>query len=76
MAVFSSYADIGAVEQTSSRYNKKFRDVAAYAAVALIAMAAAIPTAIATAGADNDGLFTECFSASCEQSENPALLNK
>jgi len=50
--------------------------VAAYAAVALIAMAAAIPTAIATAGADNDGLFTECFSASCEQSENPALLNK
>lgn len=76
MAVFSSYADIGISVRKSSHISKKSRDIAAYTAVALIAMAVAIPAAIATSGTDNAGLFTECFGASCEQSETLALLNK
>lgn len=76
MAVFSSYADIGSEVHTSSPVSKNFRDIAAYAAVALIAMAVAIPAAIATSGADNAGLFSECFGTSCEHIETLALLNK
>ncbi len=76
MAIFSSYADIDVSGRRSSHFSKKSRDIAAYTAVALIATVVAIPAAIATAGEDNDGIFTECFSASCEQSKTFALLNK
>jgi hypothetical protein len=76
MAVFSTYADNGMPAGNASPVSKKYRDIAAYTAVALIAMAVAIPAAIATSGADNAGLFTECFSASCDANDTLALLDQ